>query len=92
MITASVLFGIKINDIKTEPSPTNTSNESIDLTTLTLRLYDGDISLFEGNSIIETFYDVNFSTLPAGDQSRLIEGIRLDNIEDAYRLVEDFDG
>ncbi len=92
MLMTSAIFGVKINDIDT--SPRSSESESIESSTarLMLRFYDGEVSLFEGNAILETFDEINFSTLPEGDRSRLIDGIELESLEDAYSLIEDFDG
>ena len=91
MVMTSVLFGVKISAEKPpenvgEPSRTDESAR------LVLRYSDGSVSLFEGERIIETFGEVNISLLPYDDRQELCDGIEISSIDDAYRLIEDFDG
>ena len=93
MIATSVLFGVKIADINTTPnSPENSSSEKMKSARFVLKYSDGVLSLFEGDSVIETFSEVNFSTLPPIDRESLTDGIEFDYLDDVYRIIEDFDG
>lgn len=92
MIITSVLFGVQINT-ESKP-PINKPHESRENVSarLVLRYFDGTVSLFEGEQIIETFSQVNISLLPFEDMQELCDGIEISSIDDAYRLIEDFDG
>lgn len=94
MIMTSVLFGIQVSktpapkeaDEKREYSSNSASVKFV------LKYYEGNVSLFEGDEIIETFSEINFSTLPFEDRENLSNGIELNSIDEAYNLIEDFDG
>ncbi len=94
MIMTSVLFGVKISQ---ENLPKIT-NEGEDISSrpsavkFVLKYTDGNVSLFEGENIIETFSEINYSVLPYPDQQSLSDGIEFDTIDQAYELIEDFDG
>ena len=92
MIATSALFGIKISEIKTLPAPTNPQSSKESQTKFVLKYSDGTVTLFDGDNIIETFSEVNFSTLPPSDREILCEGIEFDRIDEVYQLIEDFDG
>lgn len=94
MVMTSVLFGVKITSEympgKTDTDPAPSSNSPA--VKFVLKYADGAISLFEGDAVIATFSEVNYSTLPYIDQQSLTDGIEFDNIDDVYTLIEDFDG
>lgn len=94
MILTSVLFGVKISQIYLPQNTTSQESTSSRPQSLkfVLKYEDGQVSLFDGDAIIETFSEVNFSTLPSADRESLSEGIIFENLDDAYRLIEDFDG
>ncbi len=92
MIATSVLFGIKINNINTSPEAPSQSSDTSSYEKIVLKINDGLVSLFKGEKILETFSEINFTTLPPADRDMLEEGIELSSIDDAYRLIEDFDG
>ncbi len=94
MIMTSVLFGVRINQENTSKNsdeiiPPSSRPSAVKFV---LKYTDGNISLFEGESIIETFSEINYSVLPYPDQQSLSDGIEFDNINEAYELIEDFDG
>ena len=94
MIMTSVLFGVQVIN---SPSPQEAdekrelSSESSSVK-FVLKYHEGSVSLFEGEDIIETFGEVNYSTLPYADRESLENGIEFDTIDEVYELIEDFDG
>ncbi len=94
MIMTSVLFGVRVLNVP----PSKETDEKRELPSnnasvkFVLKYYDGNVSLFEGDNIIETFGEVNYSTLPFADRESLSNGIEFDSIDEAYDLIEDFDG
>ncbi len=94
MIMTSVLFGVRVLNVPPsreadEKREISSNNPSVKFV---LKYYDGNVSLFEGDNIIETFGEVNYSTLPYEDRESLNNGIEFNSIDEAYDLIEDFDG
>lgn len=93
MIAASAVFGVKISQINTSPNPPLPESSSEQRgARFVLKYSDGSVSLFEGENVVETFSEVNFSTLPPNDRESLSQGIEFDNLDEVYMLIEDFDG
>lgn len=94
MIMTSVLFGVQVIN---SPSPQE-ADEKRELSSespsvkFVLKYHEGSVSLFEGEEIIETFGEVNYSALPYADRESLDNGIVFDTIDEVYELIEDFDG
>ena len=92
-VLTSAIFGIKISEIKTLPNPTPPdSSKAQNNARFVLKYSGGNVSLFEGDNVVETFSEVNFATLPPADRENLREGIEFDNLDEVYMLIEDFDG
>ncbi len=95
MIMTSVVFGVEISR---EKAPQKTDEQNVSSaeepygSVLVLKYYDGAVRLFEGDTVIDTFSEINFQTLPSTDRQILSDGIRLSNIAEAYDIIEDFDG
>lgn len=93
MIAASAAFGVEISNINTLPNPPKTESGAVQKgARFVLKYADGTVSLFEYGSIVETFSEISFSTLPPDDRESLSEGIEFDNLDEVYMLIEDFDG
>lgn len=93
MIMTSVLFGVKMaGEYVHNEEVKGTSSSPAPTVKFVLKYSNGDVMLFEGENVIETFSEVNYSLLPPIDQESLSNGIEFDNLEDAYQLIEDFDG
>ncbi len=94
MIMTSVLFGVQLTKVPSPKEADENKNVSSNSSSVkfVLKYCDGNVSLFEGDDIIETFGEVNYSTLPYADRESLSNGIEFDTIDEAYDLIEDFDG
>lgn len=58
----------------------------------TLISINGVVQLFRDDILIQIYDNINVNTLPLQDQDNLKSGIKVDSIENATALVEDFDG
>ena len=93
MIATSAVFSVKISNINTLPKNFDSSSDSEPKQAkFVLKYTDGTLSLFEGGKIVETFSEVNFSTLPPSDRENLSLGIEFESLDEVYLLIEDFDG
>lgn len=94
MILVSVTFGVKlVTESKIEQAqkgPQQVTDKSA--SALILKYSQGLVNLYKGETVIDTFYEVNIDNLPPSDKQSLLDGITINSIEDAYRLIEDFDG
>lgn len=94
MVMTSVLFGVKLSADINSVSKTdeNNSEKTESSITYVLKYDDGNVSLFEDNTIVETFNEINIDMLPQADRQNLYDGIVLNSIDEVYELIEDFDG
>lgn len=94
MILTSALFGIKLSADLTEKDVNDDkiSSHSKSSVSYVLKYEDGQIYLYEDNTVIDTLSDINISTLPHTDRESLCDGIELETAEEAYKLIEDLDG
>ncbi len=93
MIMTSVLFGVKLTtEYENADNLENRNSSQTSAIKFVVKYSDGYVKLFEGENVIETFSEVNYTLLPPIDQENLSSGIEFENLEDAYQLIEDFDG
>ncbi len=57
-----------------------------------LKVHNENIAVFQGDEVIEVFYDVIYDSLPEYDRNALKRGLRFDSMSEVYSAVEDFDG
>ncbi len=58
----------------------------------TLISIDGRVKLFRDDELIQIYDNINPNSLPLQDRDNLKSGIKLESIEEATQLIEDFDG
>ena len=58
----------------------------------TLISIDGRVSLYRDNELIQIYDNINPNSLPLQDQDNLKSGIKLQSLEEATQIIEDFDG
>ena len=84
--TMSLLFFTNKNKYKTPSESSSLSPKYI------IKYYEGEVTLFNNESVLERFDGVNFDLLPTEDKLLLEEGIVVSSIADAHSLIEDYDG
>lgn len=58
----------------------------------TLISIDGRVSLYRDNELIQIYDNINPNSLPLQDRDNLKSGIKLQSLEEATQIIEDFDG
>ena len=59
---------------------------------LVLSVKDGYVVLKKGNSIITVYDDIVVDVLPDSDKEALKKGITIENEDQLYSIIEDYDG
>ena len=57
-----------------------------------LQTIDGIVTLFEGETAVETYPDITLKNLPTADRTALQDGMEFSDRDAARRVIEDFDG
>lgn len=59
---------------------------------LLLKEHNGMVTLFDGKEIVRVYDTIVISVLPSSDQQRLKNGIKIENEEQLFTIIEDYDG
>ncbi|MBQ6936859.1 MAG: BofC C-terminal domain-containing protein [Clostridia bacterium] len=57
-----------------------------------LRTVNGTVGLYDNNELIKIYENIVVSTLPLIDRDNLNTGIKLNDLEELRKIIEDFDG
>ncbi len=91
ILLAISLFLLPMLSSDQDATPSSRANSGSENATLTLKLYDNTLCLFENREIIKK-YDVSPSVLPGEDLEMLINGITVKSVAEADSVAEDYDG
>lgn len=75
----------KITNILNEENIANKHN-------YVLRSVNDTVGLYDNNKLIKIYENIVVSTLPLIDRDNLNTGIKLNNLDDLRKIIEDFDG
>lgn len=91
ILLAISLFLLPILSNEQDAPPSSSAESGTENNTLTLKLYDNTLCLFENREIVKK-YEVNPSVLPGEDLGILSRGITVKSIAEADSIAEDYDG
>lgn len=57
-----------------------------------LKDYNGAVALYNNEKIVTVYDGIVLSALPYADRARFTEGVRVESIEEADSIIEDYDG
>lgn len=67
-------------------------NKTPDVTTYTLKNYNGTVVLYKNEEIIDEYEGIVVSNLPYADRRRLERGITVQSPDEVQSIIEDYDG